>query len=119
MQYRLSARAEGDIARILATSQERWGESGRQRYAAAIVAAIRMAAANPEGHATQSRGELAPGIRSLHLRHARPAARTATVKRPVHVLYFRVAATDLLEIVRVLHERMEPRRHLSKADGPG
>jgi plasmid stabilization system protein ParE len=30
------------------------------------------------------------------------------------VLYYRVVTPDLIEIVRVLHERMEPSRHLSE-----
>jgi len=30
----------------------------------------------------------------------------------VHVLYYRTAAPGLIEIVRVLHERMEPSRHI-------
>jgi plasmid stabilization system protein ParE len=30
----------------------------------------------------------------------------------VHVLYYRAVAPGLIEIVRVLHERMEPRWHL-------
>lgn len=36
----------------------------------------------------------------------------AEVKRPVHVLYYRIVAPGLIEIVRVLHERMEPSRHV-------
>ena len=32
--------------------------------------------------------------------------------RPVHVLYCRAVAPGLVEIVRVLHERMEPGRHV-------
>jgi plasmid stabilization system protein ParE len=28
------------------------------------------------------------------------------------VLYYRPVAPDVIEIVRVLHERMQPRRHL-------
>ena len=31
---------------------------------------------------------------------------------PVLVLYYRVAAAGIVEIIRVLHERMEPQRHL-------
>ena len=34
------------------------------------------------------------------------------VRGPVHVLYYRVVRPDLVEIVRVLHERMEPGRHI-------
>jgi toxin ParE1/3/4 len=30
----------------------------------------------------------------------------------VHVLYYRVADDGVIEIVRVLHDRMDPRRHL-------
>jgi len=30
---------------------------------------------------------------------------------PVHMLYYRVIQPGLVEIVRVLHERMEPSRH--------
>jgi toxin ParE1/3/4 len=37
------------------------------------------------------------------------------VAHPVHVLYYRMLASDLIEIVRVLHERMDPNRHLSTA----
>jgi toxin ParE1/3/4 len=34
------------------------------------------------------------------------------VTGPVHVLYYRVVRPNLVEIVRVLHVRMEPSRHL-------
>jgi toxin ParE1/3/4 len=34
------------------------------------------------------------------------------VRRPVHILYYRMVRPDVVEIVRVLHEHMEPRRHL-------
>jgi toxin ParE1/3/4 len=30
----------------------------------------------------------------------------------VHVVFYRVAHPDLIEVIRVLHERMEPSRHL-------
>jgi len=33
------------------------------------------------------------------------------VKKPVHVLYYRAIQSGVIEIVRVLHERMEPSRH--------
>jgi toxin ParE1/3/4 len=75
---------------------------------------MRQIAAEPEGPVTRGRDELRPGIRSLHLRHARNADSEGKVKRPVHVLYYRVITPDLIEIVRVLHERMEPSRHLTQ-----
>jgi toxin ParE1/3/4 len=39
------------------------------------------------------------------------------VRRPAHVLYYRALTPDLIEIVRVLHERMDPSRHMGAAGG--
>jgi toxin ParE1/3/4 len=116
-RYRLSKLAEADLANILATSRRERGTEGRRRYAALLAAAMRRVAAEPGGPATRDRAELQPGIRSFHLRYARRTGREGWVRRPVHVLYYRAVAPSLIEIVRVLHERMEPSRHLRP--GPG
>jgi toxin ParE1/3/4 len=114
-RFRLSQLARADLAQILATSVERWGIDGRRRYAAVLAAGMRKVAAEPEGPTTRDRVELSRGIRSFHLRHA-PAGKTeAEVRGPVHVLYYRVVRPGLVEIVRVLHERMEPSRHIGEA----
>ncbi len=111
-RYRLSRLAEGDVAHILATSEVRWGTEGRRRYAAILAAAMRKVAAEPNGPVMRDHAELSPGIRSFHVRHARGDDPATRVRRPVHVLYYRAVAPDLIEIVRLLHERMEPSRHL-------
>ncbi len=110
-RFRLSLLARADLAQILATSAERWGIEGRRRYAAVLAAGMRKVAAEPEGPTTRDRVELFRGIRSLHLRNARAGDAEAKVRRPV--LYYRVVRSGLVEIVRVLHERMEPSRHIS------
>ena len=107
-RFRLSRQAKTDLAHILATSAERWGIEGRRRYAALLAAAMRRVAADPEGPTTRDRAELAPGVRSLSIRHVRADNPRAKVGRPVHILYYRAIAPGLIEIVRVLHERMEP-----------
>jgi toxin ParE1/3/4 len=111
-RLRLARPAQADLAAILATSAERWGIDGRRRYAAILAAAMRKVAADPEGPATRNRAELLRGIRSLHIRHARGDDPDGEVRQPVHVIYYRAVAPDTIEIVRVLHERMEPSRHL-------
>jgi len=108
-RVRLSAPARADLGTILATSFERWGAVGRSRYAALFAGAIRTVAAQPAGPTTRARDELLPGIRSFHVGHARG---DYGVRAPVHVVYYRAVRSDLIEIVRVLHERMEPSRHL-------
>lgn len=116
-RFRLSSPAQADLEQILATSGERWGDDARRRYAALLVAAMRQVAADPEGPVTRNRKDLLPGIRSFHLRHARPDRRADSVRQPVHVIYYRAVLQGIIEIVRVLHERMEPSRHLSAALG--
>src|SRR5258707_435868 len=77
-----------------------------------LTAGMRKVAAEPEGPTTRDRVELSRGIRSFHLRNARTSKTEAEVRRPVHVLYYRVVRPGLVEIARVLHERMEPSRHM-------
>jgi len=110
-RFRLSRPAQPDLRHILATSAERWGSEGRRRYAAILTAAMRKVAAEPNGSATRDRDELLPGIRSFHIRHARRGDPETKVRKPVHIIFYRVVEPGLVEILRVLHERMEPSGH--------
>jgi toxin ParE1/3/4 len=114
-RYRLTASAKRDIGSILRASEERHGHDARTRYAALLLAAMRRVAKHPEGYATSDRSELRPGIRSFHIRHSRDESRVAPVANPVHVIFYRVAQPGVVEIVRVLHDRMEPRRHVGSS----
>ena len=111
-RFRLSGPAKADIAAILRTSRDRHGGPARTRYRALIAAALRRIAADPHGRATADRPELGAGIRSFHVRHSRGESREAAVANPVHVVFFRVGDAGVVEIVRVLHDRMEPGRHI-------
>jgi len=118
-RFRLARPARIDLANILATSAEQWGAKGRRRYAAVLAAAMRQVAAEPDGPLTRRRPDLRSGIRSFHVRYARRSAEGAKVRRPVHVLYYRVGEGGAIEIIRVLHERMEPSRHLDELPTEG
>jgi len=111
-RFRVSKLAQFDLARILAASESRWGPEGRRRYATLIEAAMRQVADEPEGAATRERNVLQSGTRSLHLRHVRADSSEAKVKSPVHILYYRSVHPELVEIIRVLHERMDPSRRI-------
>ena len=113
-RFRLSRIAQADLALILAPNAERWGIESRRHYAAILVTAIRKVAANPESP-TQARAELAPMLRSLHIQDVRAHRITVQVMRPVHILYYRTMVPAVIEIVRILHERMEPSRHLRES----
>jgi len=118
-RYRLTRSARRDIDSILRTSEERHGREARIRYAALLLAALRRVAEEPEGRSTLDRSELRPGIRSFHIRHSRGESREPAVANPVHVIFYRVVRPGLVEIVRVLHDRMEPSRHISSAHETG
>jgi toxin ParE1/3/4 len=111
-QYRLSEPAKADIAAILTRSEELHGKEARSRYRACLTAAMRRVADDPDGRSTVDRGEIVPGIRSFHVRHSRNESREAPVATPVHVLFYRVTQPGVIEIVRVLHDRMEPKQHI-------
>lgn len=110
---RLSKSAKADIATTLRTSEERHGHDARTRYSFLLLSAMRRLAADPEGRSISDRSNLRPGIRSFHIRHSRNESREALVGNPVHVIYYRAIEPGLVEIVRVLHERMEPSRHIA------
>ncbi len=114
MRLRISRAAQADLDRVLAESANRWGTEASERYAATVKSAMRKIAAAPEGPTPRPRADLSPGIRSFHIGQAR-AAVSAKVKNPVHVIYFRVTDHGELEVLRILHQRMEPSRHLRAA----
>jgi len=123
-RYRLSEAAKADIAAILKTSEERHGREARILYRALLTAAMRRLTAGPEGRSTADRAELLPGIRSFHMRHSRDEIRAVPVANPVHVIFYRAVQPGLVEIARVLHDRMEVRsltssgrRHIASALG--
>ena len=101
--FRLTGPARVDLATILDTSQDRWGKAASIRYEALLETAMQSIKVDPEGPLTRSRIEIGPGVRSFHIRHAR---RTHGVKEPVYVVYFRINRSGMIEILRILHERM-------------
>lgn len=115
-RYRLSDPAKADIASVLRSSETMHGSEARIRYRALLTAALRRIASDPMGLATLDRGEIFAGLRSLHIRHCRAESHEAPVGDPVHVIFYRAGAPGLVEIVRVLHDRMEPGRHVGTAN---
>jgi toxin ParE1/3/4 len=113
-RYRLSSLAKADIAFLLRDSQARYGVEARLRYRGLLAAAMRRVAADPTGRSTVDRSELLPALRSFHIRHCRAESREAPVGEPVHVIFYRAGERGLVEIVRVLHERMDPGRHVGE-----
>lgn len=116
-RFRLSGPAKADIRQILAVSQARWGAETRVRYAALLTSALRRVAGDPKNPVSADRADLLPALRSFHLRHGRSANPSLPVRHPVHVVFYRILSPGMVEIVRVLHERADPSRHVGNERG--
>lgn len=113
-QYRISSAARADIVDILRLSQTQFGDHARQRYQTLILAALQVLANTPFRIGSHDRDELAPGLRSYHLIYSRQQAKHThgRVKSPRHIVFYRVANDDVIEVVRLLHDAMELQLHL-------
>jgi toxin ParE1/3/4 len=96
--YRLSVRAEADLAEIWVYSAEQWNLEQADRYIDALVSRFAWLCENPQ--LWKPRPDITEGLYSY--------------RQQSHVIYFRPQgdSPDLVEIVRVLHGRMEPARHV-------
>ncbi|WP_416769600.1 type II toxin-antitoxin system RelE/ParE family toxin [Pseudomonas sp. RHF3.3-3] len=114
-KYRLSHTALRDIEDVLRYSQVQFGSRARIRYQELLRTAIEELALTPDRAGSSPRDELAEGLRSFHLAYVRRQAATSigTVQKPRHVVFYRLAGDQVIEIVRILHDAMEARQHLT------
>ncbi len=100
--------------RFLRETTRQFGPIQRRRYAALITRALELASDQPERPGSRSRDDLAAGLRSVHVEMA--ARRSGAA---MHVVYYMRGPVDEgqdgIIIVRMLHERMEPLRHLIRS----
>lgn len=113
-QYRISAPAQSDIVDILRYSQTQFGAAARQRYQQLIIVALEGIAASPHRIGSSFRDEIAPGLRSIPLFHLRnhPVTPADIVQKPRHIIFYRLADDEVIEVVRLLHDAMEVKLHL-------
>jgi len=91
----VSPRAEADIVDIAAYTLENWGERQMVRYVEDLHERFTRLAADPK--VGRRREELGRGYRSI--------------VHGSHIVFYRLTVRDLV-IVRVLHARMSPERHI-------
>jgi toxin ParE1/3/4 len=106
-RVRLGAAAEVDFANILKWTTENFGARQSRVYRDALIQAIGELAAGPDVAGSRARDEIMAGLRTLHI------ARRG--RRGSHFLMYRAAPNSTIEIVRILHDRMDLRRHVPPA----
>jgi toxin ParE1/3/4 len=94
--YVLTPRARRDLSEIWDYSATQWGTAQADRYIRLIASACAALAAG------RAKGRSAEAIRPGYFRQ--------TVGS--HVLFYRAGKRGSIEIVRILHQRMDVERHL-------
>ena len=95
-RYVLSRAARADLEQIWDYTCERWDDDQAEEYVREIQRAIERVVDNPTiGRACD---EVRPGYRT----HAVGS----------HTLYYRIVSGDVVNVVRILHQRMDVDRHL-------
>ena len=94
-RFRVSSAARKDLLRIGRFTEHKWGTAKRNHYLGQLDEAFELISENDSiGIVCDN---VVPGYRKF--------------PEGSHVIYYRV--TDMVEIIRILHERMDPDSHLS------
>lgn len=94
-QYRLTPAARQDLSEIWDVTAERWDVDQAERYLGEIRAAVERLAEDP------GRGRPCDDLRPGYRRYGIGS----------HLLFFVVTGSSA-DVIRVLHQRMDPTRHL-------
>lgn len=89
--FTLTNKAKADLKKIGRYTQEHWGRDQRNQYLTMMDACFHQLAANP--HIGKDCNEIRDGYRKFNAGS--------------HVIFYRQTLTDTIEIVRVLHGRMD------------
>ncbi|MGL4178689.1 MAG: type II toxin-antitoxin system RelE/ParE family toxin [Dermatophilaceae bacterium] len=93
--YRLTPAAQQDLSEIWDYTQQRWDAAQAETYLSEIDVAIRRIAADPV------RGRSCDEIRPGYRRYAIGS----------HLVFYR-ETPDSIDVIRILHQRMDPTRHV-------
>lgn len=95
MTIRLTPRAEADLDEIWNYTADSWGIEQAELYIRDLWLAMEFVAADPR------RGKASDDVRPGYRRY----------RAGSHLIFYRVAGEDI-EVVRVLHQRMDHEQHL-------
>ncbi|HYU13266.1 MAG TPA: type II toxin-antitoxin system RelE/ParE family toxin [Stellaceae bacterium] len=107
-EVELSSAAEADLRQIVRWTARQFGSAQAAAYGQLLRDALKALEAGPNIIGARRREEIGAGYRTLHIARNRRRAR--------HFILFRVvdpAEERVIRVVRILHDAMDPARHLS------
>ena len=103
-RVRLTDEAEQDFLRIVKDTADTFGERQSIVYQALLADGLAALEAGPDVPGSRARDDLRPHLRSLHVaRRGRPGR---------HVIIYRAAGGNVIDVVRILHDAMDFARHI-------
>ena len=94
-RYRLTPAAQQDLSSIWDFTRDHWDENQAEISLSELRAAIERIAADPH------RGRPCNDIREGYLRYSIGS----------HLVFY-IERTDSVDVIRILHQRMDPTRHI-------
>ena len=109
-QVQLADMAEIDLIGIKIWTTEKFGAPQAAKYLEVITSALEDLITGPEPIGSKSREDIGPNIRSLHVQRRGYKGR--------HLLVFKEARNQTIQVLRLLHDSMDLTHHLieSKID---
>ena len=110
-EVELSSAAEADLRQIVRWTARQFGAAQAAAYGQLLRDALKALEAGPNIVGARRREEIGTGYRTMHIARNRRRAR--------HFILFRVADSAqerVIRVVRILHDAMDPSRHLSGED---
>ena len=108
---RLSAVAQDDYKQILRWSRDNFGQMQAQVYKATLDSALKDLCEGPEIIGVKSRNDIYPNLYTLHVERKGRKGRHFICLQAC-----RVDGRQVIDIVRILHDAMDLRRHLTVGD---
>ncbi len=109
----LAASARRDLFVVMEWTVQEFGGRAALRYDALIKQALKDIAADPERPGSIERPEIMiEGARTYHISFSRTRVTGTRVKRPRHVLLYRLRSEGVIEVFRIFHDSRDLALHL-------
>lgn len=100
---RVSSAAQRDFSDIVAESGQRFGAAQADLYGSLLIDALAAPQAGPDLLGSKARDDVGPGLRTMTV--------SRRGRRGRHILLFRASGAAQVDVVRILHDRMDVARH--------
>ena len=100
----LGTEARRDFIEIVRYSRVRFGHAQAGAYKSLIAGSVLDLQSGPQIAGSIPRDDIGPGFRTLHV--------SRRGRRGRHLLLYRATGPGTIEVVRILHDRMNIPRHL-------